>query len=50
MIIIVINIIKIIIIIIGTWEADCFAKLGDFHCVPGRDHDDEKNDDDGDDE
>ena len=25
----------VIVIVIGTWEADCFAKLGDFHRVPG---------------
>ena len=50
MTIIVFVIIVLFIRIIGTWEADCFAKLGDFHCVPGRDDDDEENDDDDDDD
>ena len=50
MTIIVFVIIVLFIRIIGTWEADCFAKLGDFHCVPGRDDGDEEKHDDDDDE
>ena len=41
-------IIILIFIIIGTWEADGFAKLGDFHCVPGTDQVKETKNDDND--